>query len=106
MIIDKDFDVFKNIVEDKEKSKILLHPSNWFYNLFFFKNPWEDTLVEQDKITISFITGDWIYNADFLRDKETNQIKIKNSKAGSAFWSFANKYIVKRMLKNWGKVNL
>ena len=55
---------------------------------------------------ISFITNDWVYNADFFRDKETNQIVIKNSKAGAALWSFANKYIVKRMIKNWDKVNL
>ena len=37
MIIDKDFDAFKSIIEDEEKSKILLRPPNWFYNLFFLK---------------------------------------------------------------------
>ena len=106
MIINKDFDAFKNIVEDKERSKILFRPPNWFYYLIMFKTPWKETLVEQDKITISFVSGKYIYNADFIRAKETNEIEIKNSKAGAVFWSFLNSYIFKRVIRNWDKANL
>ena len=106
MIINKDFDAFKNILEDKDKSKILLGAPNWFFYLCLFKNPWKKILFEENKITIPFIASDWFYNADFIREKETNQIQIKNSKAGSFFWLFANKYIVKRMMKNWDKATI
>ena len=78
MIINKDFDIFKSIVQDKEKSKILFRPPNWFYNMIFFKNPYKEIIVENDKITISIVSGKYIYNAKFVREKTKNQTKIQN----------------------------
>ena len=46
MIIKKDFDDFKKILENKEKSKTLLRTRNWFYKLLFFQNPFKEIIVK------------------------------------------------------------
>ena len=80
MIIKKNFDNFKKILDNKEKSKALLHPKNWFYKLLFFQNPYKEIVVNNDLITVSIISGKYIYNAEFIRESTNNQIEIKNSK--------------------------
>lgn len=102
MIIKKDFDSFKKIVENKEKSKILLQPKNWFYALLFVQNYFNDQIVvKNDIITISFISDIYTYNAEFVRELTKNQIEIKNSKLGSIWWYFFNYSISKRIEYNW-----
>ncbi len=101
MLINKDFDDFKKIAENKEKSTILLRPRNYFYKLFFFQNPFKEIIVKNDIVAISILSGKYIYNAEFVRDLTKNQIKIKNSKFGTFVWYFLNSYISKRIEHNW-----
>ena len=101
MIIKKNFDNFKKILDNKEKSKALLHPKNWFYKLLFFQNPFKEIVVNNDLITVSIISGKYIYNAEFIRESTNNQIEIKNSKFGAVAWYFLNSYISKRIEYNW-----
>ena len=101
MIINRDFDDFKKILENKEKCKILLRPRNWFYKLLFFQNPLKEIVVCNNMVAISICSGKYIYNAEFVRDQTKNQIKIKNSIAGAVFWYFLNSYISKRIEYNW-----
>tara|TARA_B100001758_G_scaffold147265_1_gene126985 strand:- start:627 stop:947 length:321 start_codon:yes stop_codon:yes gene_type:complete len=101
MIIKKDFDDFKKILENKEKSKTLLHARNWFYKLLFFQNPFKEIIVKNDMVVISIISGKYIYNAEFVRELTKNQIEIKNSKFGAVAWYFLNSYISKRIEYNW-----
>lgn len=101
MIIKKNFDNFKKILDNKEKSKALLHPKNWFYKLLFFQNPYKEIVVNNDLITVSIISGKYIYNAEFIRESTNNQIEIKNSKFGAVAWYFLNSYISKRIEYNW-----
>ena len=95
MIIKNDFDDFKKILENKEKSNTLLHARNWFYKLLFFQNPFKEIIVKNDMVAISFISGRYIYNAEFVRELTKNQIEIKNSKFGAVAWYFLNSYISK-----------
>ena len=83
MIINRDFDDFKKILENKEKCKILLRPRNWFYKLLFFQNPLKEIVLWNNMVAISICSGKYIYNAEFVRDQTKNQIKIKNSIAGA-----------------------
>ena len=103
MIINRDFDDFKKILENKEKCKILLRPRNWFYKLLFFQNPLKEIVVWNNMVTISICSGKYIYNAEFVRDQTKNQIKIKNSVTGAVFWYFLNSYMSKRIEHNWKK---
>ena len=55
---------------------------------------------------ISFVVSNYIYKINFSRRNHSNSIKIINGFIDSMWWFFANKYIVKRMLKNWDKANI
>jgi len=103
MIISKDFEIFKNILHDKKKAPILLKPPNWLYDMVM---RWKKIYpVVDDIIFISFNSGRYHYKAEFVKDKETGYIKIKNSKSGAIWWSFLNSYISKRITRNWNKVS-
>jgi len=101
MIIKKNFDDFKKIVDDEGKSKALFRPKNWFYKLLFFQNPFKEIVVNNDLISVSIISGKYIYNAEFIRESTKNQIEIRNSKFGAVVWYFLNSYISKRIEYNW-----
>ena len=101
MIIKKNFDDFKKILDDKVKSKALFHPKNWFYKLLFLQNPFKEIVINKDLITVSIISGKYIYNTEFIRESRKNQIEIKNSKFGAVAWYFLNSYISKRIEYNW-----
>ncbi len=101
MIIKKNFDAFKNIIKDKEKSKILFKPNNYFYKLIFIKNPKKEIIVENEKIIISIKSGDYVYNVKFIRERTNNHIEIVNSILGRVFWYFLNLSISRRIENNW-----
>jgi hypothetical protein len=103
MIILKNFTDFKNIINDTEKRKLLLRGTSWWqrYRLWIYSN--EQVIVENDKIIIPFVSGKYNYNAVFVRNIDTNEILIQNSTIGSIWWYFLNRYISKRILKNWEK---
>ena len=104
MIINKDYDIFKNIIQDKKKAPILLKPPNFIYDMFLH---WQKIYpVVDDRIFISFYSGRYYYKAEFVKDKETGWVKIQNSKFGAKWWSFINSYIAKRIIRNWDKVDL
>ena len=104
MKIKKDFDTFRTIVLDEEKREILFKGPNWLYELYLQTSPWDDPIIEQDNIMIAFIVDNYIYKVNFTRTSDENYIEILNSSVGSMWWSYANKYISKRIIKNWDKV--
>ena len=53
---------------------------------------------------IAFVFSNYIYKVHFARTSDENYIEILNSSAGSMSWGYANKYISKRIIKNWGMV--
>ena len=106
MIINKDFDTFKNIIQDKKKAPILLKPPNFLYAIFMFLHWKKIYPVVDDIIFISFYSGRYYYKAEFVKDQETGFIKIQNSKAGAMWWSFVNSYISKRITRNCDKASL
>jgi len=65
----------------------------------------DDTVLsQQDNIIIAFVVSNYIYKVHFTRTSDENYIEILNSSVGSMWWSYANKYISKRIIKNWGRV--
>ena len=106
MIINKDFDKFKSIVLDNDRREVLFKGDNWWYELNLQTSPWHEPVIKQDNIMISFVVSNYIYKINFSRGSHSNSIKIINGFIDSMWWFFANKYIVKRMLKNWDKANI
>ena len=104
MIISKKFNDFKSIINNVEKRKLLFRGSNLWqrYQLWIYSN--KKVVVEDDKIMIPFYSGGkHHYNAVFIRNIETGEVLIENSKIGSNWWFFLNKLICKRIEKNWEK---
>ena len=101
MIITKDFDEFKTIVENIEERKILFRGSNFWqrYRLWIYSN--DKIIIENDRIFIPFVAGKHHYKAEFERNTTRNFIKIKNSKLGALWYSFLNSYIANRIYSNW-----
>ena len=64
----------------------------------------DDTVLsQQDNIIIAFVVSNYIYKVHFTRTSDENYIEILNSSVGSMWWSYANKYISKRIIKNWDR---
>ena len=106
MIIKKKFDHFKKIVQDEQKIILLFKPNSfWKALLFTLCNYCEEPLIDNDTIKISFVSGRYIYRAEFVRDSASNFIKVKNHLLGQYFWYFLNKYITTRIINNWESIN-
>ena len=101
MIITKDFDEFKIIIENVEKRKILFRGSNFWqrYRLWIYSN--DKVIIESDRIFIPFVSGKHNYTAEFERNSDESNIKIKNSRLGALWFHFLNSYIAKRIDSNW-----
>ena len=104
-LIKKDFDTFKNIIQDKQKAPILLNPTNFFYELGM---RWRKIYpVVDDIVVISFYSGRYYFKAEFVKDQETGLIKIKSlSGLSEVWWPSQSDYISKRITRNWDKANL
>ena len=104
-LIKKDFDAFKNIIQDKQKAPILLKPPNFFYELGM---SWKKIYpVVDDIIFISFYAGRYYFKVEFVKDQETGCINIKQlSGLSEAFWPSQSDYISKRITRNWDKAYL
>jgi len=105
-LIKKDFDAFKNIVQDKKRALILLNPPNFFYAILGMR--WKKIYpVVDDIIFISFYAGRYYFKAEFVKDQETGCIKIKQlSGLAEIWWPSQSDYISKRITRNWDKANL
>ena len=101
MIINKDFDEFKAIIQDIEKRKILFRGANFWqrYRLWIYSN--EKVIVEDDRILIPLVSGKHNYNAEFERNIDGNKIQIINSRFGAFWFRALNSYISKRVCSNW-----
>ena len=105
-LIKKDFEAFKNIIQDKKKAPILLKPPNFFYEMLGMRWKKIYPLVD-DIIFISFYSGRYYFKAEFVKDQETGCIKIKQlSGLPEIWWPSQSDYISKRITRNWDKVNL
>ena len=100
-IIAKDFDDFKKIISSNEKRKVLLR-GNWFQRTFWLSMEGEP-IIENDSIKITFFSDVAEYSAEFVRNVDTNEILIKNSTFEYYYYFFLNRWISKRILKNWDK---
>ena len=103
-LIKKDFDAFKNIIQDKKRAPILLKPPNIFYEMGM---RWKKIYpVVDDIVVISFYSGRYYFKAEFVKDQETGLIKIKSlSGLSEVWWPSQSDYISKRITRNWDKAN-
>ena len=103
-LIKKDFDAFKNIIQDKQKAPILLKPPNFFYELSM---NWKKIYpVVDDIIFISFKSGRYYFKVEFSKDQESGCIKINQlSGLPEIWWPSQSDYISKRITRNWDKAN-
>jgi len=101
MIINKDFDEFKAIIQNIEKRKILFRGSNFWqrYRLWIYSN--EKVIIESDRVLVPLVAGKHNYKAEFERNIEGNNIRIKNSRFGAFWYRSLNSYITKRISSNW-----
>ena len=102
MIINKDFDEFKAIIQNIEKRKILFRGSNFWqrYQLWIYSN--EKVIVEDDRVVVPLVSGGSApYKAEFERNIDGNKIRIKNSRFGAFLFRWMNSYISKRVFSNW-----
>ena len=104
-LIKKDFDAFKNIIQDKKRAPILLKPPNIFYEMGM---RWKKIYpVVDDIVVISFYSGRYYFKAEFVKDQETGLIKIKSlSGLSEVWWPSQSDYISKRITRNWDKAYL
>ena len=101
MVINKDFDSFKSIIENVKQRKVLFKGSNLWqrYQLWIYSN--DQVIIENDRILIPFVSGKHNYTAKFERNTEKNTIQIKNSKLGGLYYYFLNSLISKRIHRKW-----
>ena len=104
-LIKKDFEAFKNIIQDKKRAPILLKPPHIFYEMGM---RWKKIYpVVDDIVVISFYSGRYYFKAEFVKDQETGLIKIKSlSGLSEVWWPSQSDYISKRITRNWDKANL
>jgi len=122
MIIKKNFDDFKNIVQNKKKVIIIFKSNNFMERYvfrlrlatpsdsgYFFLQSYKDILIEDNKIKISLnlnesLENSYLYRVEFIRDSKTNFIKIKNNFLGRYSWYFFNNSIRNRIINNWNSI--
>jgi len=99
MKIEKNYDSFKEILKDKNKAQSLMGATFWQSPLFWMYVRKID--INQESINVKFYMSKWLYDAEFLKDDETEYIELSDS----TLFYFANKLIYKRINKNWDKIN-
>ena len=87
MIIEKNYDRFKEILKDKKQAQALMGSTFWQSPLFWMYVRKID--INQESINVKFYMSKWLYDAKFLKDNETEYIELSDS----TLFYFANKLI-------------